>query len=240
MRIMTKNNVIALDRCFKNFDELNVPKVTQAAQRAASWTTLPVERFFPRMRGVWPIPYLLQYMGTRATVVFEHSKEYTTKAFSYWTGHTKKGHYAEGRSAPTATAVKIPKPQPAKGNKEQRQRDLRTCRDAAGLLKGVPQLAVTARAKEISGSAPYVMFTVPDQFASAGPGPGQSAVSESDERAPHANNNDSQIMAGESQVHYRSGSLVYVKPARGSFEAVFLVQLLDPVVEVKTWEPRRG
>jgi hypothetical protein len=43
-----------------------------------------------------------------------------------------------------------------------------------------------------------------------------------------------------STVLYRSNTLVYIKPAQGSLEQVFLGQLLEPVVEVQYVVRRRG
>lgn len=80
---------------------------------------------------------------------------------------------------------------------------------------------------------PHVTYG-PDNFA--------SAVHE-DNDSPEHPSVSLHMEEQESMMHYRPGTLVFIKPAKGSFEVVFIAQLLDPVIEVKTAEqqhPRRS
>jgi hypothetical protein len=105
---------------------------------------------------------------------------------------------------------------------------LKVLYDAAALLKGVPQQRVTDKAKEITGSNPTLIFTKPKPFASGGTDMQDSGDEPDDQQAPTTHRRSG---LPQSIVRYRQLTLVFIKPASGSLERVFLGQLLEPVVE---------
>jgi hypothetical protein len=76
---------------------------------------------------------------------------------------------------------------------------------------------------ETDGLDDVQMDAEPGAPAVAAPGPSASAASDS---------------VPKSVVRYRAGTLVFIKAAAGSFEEVFLAQLMEPVVEERVHVPR--
>jgi hypothetical protein len=98
---------------------------------------------------------------------------------------------------------------------------------AAEMVRGQRQGRVTDRGKEQSGTYPSAMFAGGHKLASDGAHLSHEA----------GDGVQSQVRRGggpralsTSAIAYRKHTLVFVKPAAGSFERVFLGQLLEPVI----------
>jgi hypothetical protein len=97
--------------------------------------------------------------------------------------------------------------------------------DTAARLGGQPQQRVTSHGKEQVGARPLVTMMLPGQFA-AFKGP---SLDEANTSAPRKGKSNSGPVI--STVVHRVFTLVYMKPAAGSSERVFVGQLLEPVVQ---------
>ena len=79
-------------------------------------TSLDVERWFPIMRAVWPVPYVLQYYQERKRAINENTKKLTTKSFSYHTGTAHKDeHYKTSGAVPFKAPKVTPRPSRQQG-----------------------------------------------------------------------------------------------------------------------------
>lgn len=127
---------------------------------------------------------------------------------------------------------------------EKDKGDFKILLDTAALCKGVAQQRVTDKGKEnMCGSAPHIVFGA-KSFETDGSGdvrmdsdevePGAPAVA-----APEPSASAASDAAPKSVVRYRAGTVVFVKAAAGSFEAVFIAQLMEPVVEERMARTQR-
>ena len=97
---------------------------------------------------------------------------------------------------------------------------------------------MTDKGREIPGSVPLTVFTAPETFAPTEDSDGDTSM-DSKLPAPSPTTSTSKQVP-TSKVMYRKGTLVFIKPASGSFDRVFFEQLLDPVIEIKKQQKTRG
>jgi hypothetical protein len=87
---------------------------------------------------------------------------------------------------------------------------------------------VTDNGKDYQGAAPAIVLTKPRLFASVKPA---SKDSELVRRVGSGKSKTTQSTA----IFYRAMTVVFVKPARGSMDSVFIAQLLEPIILESTF-----